>query len=111
LQNDHNYYVYILANQNNRVLYIGVTNSLERRLYEHKNKIIKGFTHKYNIDRLLYFEHTNDINVAIACEKQIKSWRRDKKNQLIATINPDGLDLSIDWCTNPRDSSVVPPSE
>ena len=72
------YYVYILTNWSNRVLYTGVTNNLERRLYEHKNKSVKGFTEKYNVNKLVYFDSTNDIKAAIAREKQIKGWTRNK---------------------------------
>ncbi|RKX57907.1 MAG: GIY-YIG nuclease family protein, partial [Thermodesulfobacteriota bacterium] len=75
------YYVYLLTNWNNKVMYLGVTNNLERRLYEHKNKLFKGFTEKYNVNKLVYFEETQDVTVAIAREKEIKKWRREKKNQ------------------------------
>ena len=82
------YYVYIITNKENKVLYTGVTNNLERRIYEHKNKIIKGFTSKYNVNKLVYFEETKDINEAIAREKEIKGWRRNKKVALIERVNP-----------------------
>ena len=82
------YYVYIITNKENKVLYTGVTNNLERRIYEHKNKIIKGFTSKYNVNKLVYFEETKDINEAIAREKEIKGWRRSKKVALIESVNP-----------------------
>jgi putative endonuclease len=72
------YYVYLLTNWNNKVIYVGVTNDLERRIYEHKNKLIDGFTKTYNLKKLVYFEETNDILAAIAREKQIKKWRREK---------------------------------
>ena len=65
------YYVYMLTNKNNRVLYTGITNNLERRVYQHKNKLVKGFTEKYNVNRLVYFDYTRDVNAAIAREKQI----------------------------------------
>lgn len=84
----HNYTVYILTNKNRGVLYIGVTNDLERRLHEHITGRIKGFTQKYNCHHLIYFEEFSDINEAIAREKQLKSWNRSKKEQLIATLNP-----------------------
>ena len=90
------YYVYILTNWDNKVMYIGVTNNLERRLYEHKNKVIKGFTEKYNVHKLVYFETTNDIMSAIEREKQLKGWNRDKKNRLINQSNPTWCDLSKD---------------
>ena len=94
---DHNYFVYLISNWNNRVLYVGLTNNLARRIYEHKNKLIDGFTKKYNINKLIYYEHMTDINSAIRREKQIKKWRREKKNKLIETINPKWLDLSDEW--------------
>ena len=87
------YYVYIITNKENKVLYTGVTNSLERRMYEHKNKIIKGFTSKYNVNKLVYFEETKDVNEAIAREKEIKGWRRSKKVALIESVNPAWIAL------------------
>ena len=87
------YYVYILTNSTNRVLYTGVTNNLEKRLYEHKTKAVKGFTAKYNTHKLVYFETTTDIYSAIQREKQIKSFTRDKKINLIKSINPSWADL------------------
>jgi putative endonuclease len=75
-------------------MYVGVTNDLIRRLYEHKNKLIAGFTTKYNLNKLVYFEETQDINAAIAREKEIKKWRREKKNQLVNGDNPSWRDLS-----------------
>jgi len=91
------YYVYILTNKNNTVLYIGVTNDLKRRIYEHKNKLLDGFTKKYNINKLVYFEETNDIKIAIAREKQLKGYTRLKKENLIASQNIKWNDLSLDW--------------
>jgi putative endonuclease len=91
------YYVYLLTNWNNRVIYLGVTNNLERRLYEHKNKLVKGFTEKYNVNKLVYFEETQDVTAAIAREKEIKKWRREKKNQLVNRMNPNWKDLSSGW--------------
>ena len=90
------YYVYIMTNRT-RTLYTGVTNNLERRVYEHKHKITPGFTSKYNIDQLVYYEETNSIHVAIAREKEIKSWYRRKKIDLIESKNPTWKDLSDDW--------------
>ncbi|MGI5876507.1 MAG: GIY-YIG nuclease family protein [Dethiobacteria bacterium] len=87
------YYVYIMTNWNNKVLYTGVTNNLERRVYEHKNKLVKGFTAKYNINKLVYYDFTSDVLSAIAREKQIKGWTRKKKNELIASLNPEWRDL------------------
>lgn len=91
------YYVYLLTNWNSRVMYVGVTNNLERRLYEHKNKLIEGFTEKYNVNKLVYFEETQDVNSAIAREKEIKKWRREKKNKLVNHMNPNWKDLSSGW--------------
>ena len=71
-----------------------MTNDLNRRLYEHKNKIIQGFTQKYNLNKLVYFEETNDINAAITREKEIKKWRREKKDKLVNQLNPNWIDLN-----------------
>jgi len=87
--------VYILASESG-TLYVGVTNDLEKRVYEHKNKLIEGFSKKYNCNKLVYFEHTTDVIIAISREKQIKKWRRAKKEFLIRTINPTWIDLSKD---------------
>ena len=88
------YYVYILTSKRNGTLYVGVTNDLKRRIYEHKNNLIKGFTQKYNIHNLVYYEETNDVNIAIEREKQIKSWSRKKKLALIEKDNPAWNDLA-----------------
>ena len=93
----NSYYVYILTNWNDQVMYIGVTNNLERRLYEHKNRLVDGFTKKYHVDKLVYYEMTGDVRAAIAREKQLKGWTRAKKNAVVQTQNPDWLDLSQDW--------------
>jgi len=90
------YYVYILAGKSG-VLYTGVTNNLERRVLEHKNKLIPGLTKKYNVDRLVYFEETIDISAAIFREKEIRGWLRKKKIALIERDKPDWLDLSENW--------------
>ena len=90
------YFVYILTNWS-RTLYVGVTNDLERRLFEHKNGLVKGFTRRYRIDRLAYFEVTTDVLAAISREKQLKSWRRSRKVALIESRNPDWRDLSEEW--------------
>ena len=88
------YYVYILTNKNNTVLYTGVTNDLVRRVYEHKQHFDKGsFTAKYNVDYLVYFEETTDVKAALEREKHIKSWKRDRKLALIVESNPRFLDL------------------
>ncbi len=90
------YFVYILSNKSGN-LYTGVTNDLERRVYQHKNKLIEGFTKRYNINMLVFFESTNDVTIAIAREKQIKGMLRSKKIELIKTMNPELKDLSEDW--------------
>ncbi len=90
------YHVYILASRS-RTLYTGITNNLVRRIYEHKQKLVPGFTEKYNVDRLIYFEETSDVRDAIAREKQIKGWTRAKKIVLIESINPEWKDLSDGW--------------
>ncbi|HHV65571.1 MAG TPA: GIY-YIG nuclease family protein [Peptococcaceae bacterium] len=91
------YYVYIMTNWNNKVLYTGITNDLERRIYEHKNKLIEGFTKKYNVNKLVYYECTTDVYSAITREKQIKGWTRQKKNELVQSVNPEWRDLSEDF--------------
>ena len=90
------YFVYILTNWNDSVLYIGVTGNLVRRLYEHQNGLVDGFTKKYNVHKLVYYEHTNDVYSAISREKQLKKWSRSKKNALVSSLNPNWLDLSLD---------------
>ena len=87
------YYVYIMTNSS-RTLYTGVTDDLIRRAYEHRNKLIEGFTQKYNITRLVYYEITSDVRAAIQREKQIKGWLRKKKIALIEAANPAWKDLS-----------------
>ena len=90
------YFVYILTNSV-KTLYVGVTNDLERRVYEHKHKLVRGFTKRYNITWLVYYEHTSDILSAIAREKEIKGWLRRKKVKLIESLNPKWKDLSLEW--------------
>ena len=94
---DRTYYVYLLTNWNNKVIYVGITNDLERRIYEHKEKFVKGFTEKYNVNKLVYYEQTPDINAALNREKEIKKWRREKKNRLVVNTNPLWRDLSEDF--------------
>ena len=89
----YKYYIYILANYTNTVTYIGVTNNLARRIYEHKNKLIKGFTPKYNVTKLVYIEEYADIREAIIREKQLKHWRKEKKINLIMQQNPTFQDM------------------
>ena len=92
-----NYYVYIITNFTNSTLYVGVTNNLERRLYEHKNKLIDGFSKRYNLNKLVYYEETTSIESAIEREKQLKGYARSKKDILIITKNPYWEDLSENW--------------
>ena len=92
----HLYYVYILTNAHKTVLYTGVTNDLERRCFEHRMKLIKGFTQKYNVDKLVYFEQFDHVDFAIEREKQIKGYSRVKKNTLIGGFNSEWLDLYAD---------------
>jgi putative endonuclease len=98
------YYVYILTNKS-RTLYTGVTSDLERRVYDHKQKLVPGFASKYNITQLVYFDETQDIQAAISREKQIKGWLRRKKIALIESVNPEWKDLSEAWYRE-RDSSL-----
>ena len=91
------YYVYILASQRNGTVYTGVTNDLERRVYEHKNHLIPGFTKEHNVTWLVWYADTNDIGAAIGTEKKIKNMRRRRKLELIEESNPDWTDLAADW--------------
>jgi len=90
------YYVYMLSSLSH-VLYVGVTNDLTRRVFEHRRKLVPGFTCRYNVTRLVYFEETSDVRSAIAREKEIKAWRRSKKTALVDSENPGWLDLAADW--------------
>lgn len=92
-----NYYMYVLMNKHNTVIYIGVTNNLARRISEHKQKLVKGFTSKYNTDKLVYYEHFGNIEYAIRREKELKGWKRIKKIHLIIANNPTFKDLSVEW--------------
>ncbi len=92
----NDYYVYIISNKS-KTLYIGVTNNLVRRIYEHKNKLIEGFSKKYNLNKLVYFESCSEIKDAIKREKQLKNWHRDWKINLIESMNPQWNDLSIEF--------------
>ena len=88
------YYVYILATKDNKVIYTGVTSNLRKRVYEHKNSLDKtSFTSRYHVNKLVYFEYTGDVRAAIEREKQIKSWNRARKNRLIASMNPEWNEL------------------
>lgn len=88
------YYVYMLTNWTNGVLYTGMTNNLERRINEHRSGEIKGFTKQYNLEKLVYYEDCNDVNAAIDREKQLKNWNREKKEKLVETLNPEWKDLA-----------------
>ncbi|MBQ8669099.1 GIY-YIG nuclease family protein [bacterium] len=90
---ENQYYIYIMTNKYNTTIYVGVTNNLIRRVYEHKNKLIEGFTSKYNLNKLIYFENTENVETAILREKQIKNYSRVKKEQLIEKMNPERIDL------------------
>ncbi len=100
-----NYYVYIMTN-NSRTLYIGVTNDLKRRVYEHKMELIDGFTKRYKLHKLIFFETSNDINSAIRREKQLKNWHRQWKINLIETQNPEWIDLAKEWYLDAETSSA-----
>ena len=89
----NDYFIYIVTNWTNKVMYVGVTNNLERRIAEHKAGQVKGFTQKYKTNKLVYYEHYNDIELAILREKEIKKWRREKKDKLVETLNPKWNDL------------------
>ena len=87
------YYVYIMANDNNNVFYIGVTNDLQRRVYEHRTGIFEGFTKKYRVHKLVYCENCHDVKDALRREKQLKGWTREKKKALIETVNPEWKEI------------------
>ena len=90
------YYVYIMTNKS-KTLYTGITDNLERRVYEHKKKLLEGFTKRYNITKLVYYEVTSDVSAAIERKKQIKGWLRRKKITLVEAMNPQWTDLSEGW--------------
>jgi len=108
---NHNYYVYILTNKHRTTLYIGVTNDLERRIAEHRAGEVKGFTQRYQLKHLVWFEHFRDISEAIACEKKMKGWLRSKKIALVERKNPRWFDLSADWGQEPRIDDGWPSTE
>ena len=91
---NHNYFVYIMTNKHKTVLYVGVTNDLERRVHEHESGLYKGFTKRYNCHYLVYYEHYTQIEHAIDREKEIKKWRREKKNNLISKFNREWVFLN-----------------
>ena len=92
MRREYNFYIYILASESG-TLYTGFTNNLERRIHEHKNNLIEGFTKKYSCNKLVYYEHHQYVNNALAREKEIKDWKREKKEELIRTLNPQWNDL------------------
>ena len=108
---DHNYYVYIVTNKHRSTLYIGMTNDLERRIIEHKNGEIAGFTQRYQLNQLVWFEHFRDVNDAIAREKKLKGWLRSRKIALIEKQNARWFDLSANWEQEPRTDNGWPSAE
>ena len=99
---NHDYWVYILTNKGNTTLYIGITNNIARRLYQHRHGDVEGFTKRYCLKRLVWIEHFRHVRDAIACEKKLKGWRRSRKIALIEQTNPRWLDLSDDWEQQPK---------
>ena len=92
---NYNYYVYILTSYNGRAMYIGFTNNLERRIQEHKSGLIDGFTKKYQVHKLVYYEYYEDANAAIAREKELKGWKRERKNALVQATNPEWKEILL----------------
>jgi len=99
---NHDYWVYILTNNHCTTLYIGITNDVVRRLYQHRFGEVNGFAKRYHLNRLVWLEHFRNVNDAIACEKKLKVWRRSRKIALIERTNPRWLDLSDDWEQQPQ---------
>ena len=89
------YYVYILTNWNNKIMYVGITNNLQRRLYEHQHELVDGFTKKYHIHKLVYYDCCGEVTSAIAREKEIKGWTRARKNALVESKNPNWEEITI----------------
>ncbi len=106
----HHYFVYLLTNEWRNVLYVGVTNSLERRVWEHKNKTVPGFTKRYNCDLLVHAETYDQVEQAIAREKQLKGWTRARKNALVESTNPKWKDLAADWYADAPGTCAGDPS-
>jgi putative endonuclease len=99
---NHDYWVYLLTNKHRTTLYIGITNEIVRRLYQHRYGEVDGFAKRYHLTRLVWIEHFRDVNDAIACEKRLKGWRRSRKIALIERTNPRWLDLSDNWEQQPK---------
>jgi putative endonuclease len=99
---NHDYWVYILTNKRCTTLYIGITNNISRRLYQHRYGEVNGFTKRYHLNRLVWLEHLRTVNDAIACENKLKGWRRGRKTALIERTNPRWLGLSDDWEQEPK---------
>ncbi|MCR6663699.1 MAG: GIY-YIG nuclease family protein [Luteimonas sp.] len=93
----HRYFIYLLTNWNRKVMYVGMTNDLARRMHEHRTHAVPGFTAKYRVTTLVFFEETSDVLSALGREKQIKKWRREKKDALVASVNPQWRDLAEDF--------------
>lgn len=104
---EHIYYVYFIQSSSRRALYIGMTNNLHRRVYQHKTKEFRGFTFDYDSVRLVYWESYDDVHKAIGREKQLKRWRREKKLWLIVRTNPQFRDLSADWYGKDKEKEVI----
>ena len=97
MSENHDYWVYMVSNKTRSTLYTGVTDDLARRVSEHRAAEVPGFTQQYHCTHLVYFEHFREVRDAIAREKQLKGWRREKKNALVAKANPHWNDLAADW--------------
>ena len=98
--------VYMITNRWRTVLYVGVTGDIRKRIFEHQRKLMGGFSAKYNLDRLVYMENFSDIRFAIAREKEIKGWRREKKIKLVETLNPEWKDLAVEYGLSEGDPSL-----
>jgi putative endonuclease len=104
---EYHFYVYILQSASRRALYIGMTNNLHRRVFQHKMHRLPGFTDDYHAVRLVYWESFDEVHKAIAREKQLKNWRRGKKLHLIEKFNPEWKDLAVDWYENARSLDLL----
>ena len=99
---NHDYWVYILTNKHRTSVYIGITNDVVRRLHQHRNGVVEGFTNRYHLNRVVWLEHFRNVNDAIMCEKKLKGWRRSRKIALIERTNPRWVDLSDEWEQQPK---------